>query len=398
MNAKIAAYLGAIIPLLAVIGLVQEARAEDKPRVEIYGFVQMDAIYDANKVDPNWASTLRPSKIPVNCPGGAGNDNGCGEDGKTIMSVRQSRLGFKANAPTELGELQTKFEFDMFGVGVDEGQTTVRLRHAYGELGDFLAGQTNSLFMDGDVFPNTIDYWGPTGMIFFRNIQMRWTPVHSDGMKFALALEGPGAAIDAGNASNPDGWQSWNKYPDLTAQLRTDQAWGHAQVAGVVRWLGYQNPNLTSYPGITKTSGNVNGGGINLTGSFKTVGKDLLHVQLAYGNGIANYSNDCCVDVAPNAALNDAEAVPLLDWLVYYDHFWSPKWSSSIGYSQNVQDNTGGQAGSAQHRGDYASANLLYYPAKNVMVGGELMSGVRENKDGKSATDNRVQFSAKYSF
>ncbi len=41
-----------------------------------------------------------------------------------------------------------------------KGQTTIRLRHAYGELGQFLAGQTNSLFMDIDVFPNTIDYWG----------------------------------------------------------------------------------------------------------------------------------------------------------------------------------------------------------------------------------------------
>jgi len=389
MKAKTATYLGAIIPLLAVIGLGQEARAESKP-LEIYGFVQMDAIYDFNRVDPDWASTLRPSKIPITCPG----DPGCGQNGQTIMSVRQSRLGFKGNAPTDLGVIQAKLEFDMFGVGVDAGQTTIRLRHAYGEMGAFLAGQTNSLFMDGDVFPNTIDYWGPTGMIFFRNLQLRWTPMRTDTMKFAVALEGPGSAIDAGNATNPDGWQSWNKYPDLTAQWRTDQPWGHAQVAGVLRWLGYENPTA----GITKSSGNVTGGGINLSGSVKTGGKDMLHGQFAYGKGIANYSNDCCVDVAPNTAGNDAEAVPLLDWLVYFDHYWNDKWSSSIGYSQNVQDNTGGQLGTAQHKGEYASANLLYYPAKNVMVGGELLSGVRENKNSNSGTDTRMQFSAKYSF
>ena len=391
MKAKTATYLGAIIPLLAVIGLGQEARAESKP-LEIYGFVQMDAIYDFNRVDPDWASTLRPSKIPITCPG----DPGCGQNGQTIMSVRQSRLGFKGNAPTDLGVIQAKLEFDMFGVGVDAGQTTIRLRHAYGEMGAFLAGQTNSLFMDGDVYPNTIDYWGPTGMIFFRNLQLRWTPMRTDTMKFAVALEGPGSAIDAGNATYPDGWQSWNKYPDLTAQWRTDQPWGHAQVAGVLRWLGYENPTLAS--GITKSSGNVTGGGFNLSGSVKTGGKDMLHGQLAYGKGIANYSNDCCVDVAPNTAGNDAEAVPLLDWMVYFDHYWNDKWSSSIGYSQNVQDNTGGQLGTAQHKGEYASANLLYYPAKNVMVGGELLSGVRENKNSNSGTDTRMQFSAKYSF
>jgi hypothetical protein len=393
MNTKMAtSYLWAVIPLLAVIGLGQQARAEDNKRLEIYGFVQMDAIYDFNRVDPDWASTLRPSKIPVTCPG----DAGCGQDGQTIMSVRQSRLGFNGFMPTDIGELKTKLEFDMFGVGVDAGQTTIRLRHAYGEVGAFLAGQTNSLFMDGDVFPNTIDYWGPTGMIFFRNIQLRWTPVRSDTMKFAVALEGPGSAIDAGNAVIPDGWQSWNKYPDVTAQLRTDQPWGHAQVAGVLRWLGYENPTLGS--GITKNSGHVNGGGINLSGSLKTGGKDQLLGQLAYGKGIANYSNDCCVDVAPNAALNDAEAVPLLDWLVYYDHYWNDKWSSSIGYSENVQDNTGGQTGTAQHKGQYASVNLLYYPVKSVMVGGELLSGTRDNKNGNSGSDTRMQFSAKYSF
>jgi hypothetical protein len=314
------------------------------------------------------------------------------------MSVKQSRLGFKGNAPTELGELQTKFEFDMFGVGVDAGQTTIRLRHAYGEMGAFLAGQTNSLFMDGDVYPNTIDYWGPTGMIFFRNLQLRWTPVRNDAMKFAVALEGPGSAIDAGNAANPDGWGSWNKYPDLTAQLRTNQSWGHAQIAGIVRWLGYENPDLTTYPGITKTSGHVIGSGINLSGSFKTGGKNQVLAQLAYGKGIANYSNDCCVDVAPNSALNDAEAVPLLDWLVYYDHYWNDKFSSSIGYSQNVQSNSGGQGPDAQHIGEYFSANLLYYPVKNVMVGGELISGRRENKNGNSGEDTRVQFTAKYNF
>ncbi len=42
----------------------------------------------------------------------------------------------------------------MFGVGGDAGQTTIRLRHAWGQWKQFGAGQTNSQFMDVDVFPN----------------------------------------------------------------------------------------------------------------------------------------------------------------------------------------------------------------------------------------------------
>lgn len=55
------------------------------------------------------------------------------------------------------GRIRAQVEFDFYGVGPDEGQTSIRLRHAWGELGMWGAGQTNSVFMDVDVFPNVID-------------------------------------------------------------------------------------------------------------------------------------------------------------------------------------------------------------------------------------------------
>ncbi|HQY88054.1 MAG TPA: DcaP family trimeric outer membrane transporter, partial [Tepidisphaeraceae bacterium] len=90
-----------------------------------------------------------------------------------------------------------KFEFEMFGTGADAGQTTFRLRHAYGEIGKFGAGQYWSPFMDVDVFPNTLEYWGPTGMVFFRNIQVRYMPIQGD-TRLTFALERPGASGDGG--------------------------------------------------------------------------------------------------------------------------------------------------------------------------------------------------------
>jgi hypothetical protein len=386
---RVLAASAVLVSVLGGLGSAQaQDKAEDKPRVEIYGFAQTDLIQDFNRVDPDWKATLRPSRIPVNCPG----DPGCGADGETIFSIRQSRLGFNGFIPTSSGELTTKFEFDLFGVGADAGQTTMRIRHVYGELGPFLVGQTNSLFMDGDVYPNTIDYWGPTGMIFFRNIQARWTPYRKDGMKFAVALEAPGTALDSGSAGF-GAVSAHNALPDFTAQLRMDRDWGHAQVAGILRSLGYETTSGAN----GDPSGSKTGYGINLSGSYNTFGKNKIHAQLAFGQGIANYSNDCCVDLATDAAGN-AEAVPLLNWLLYYDHWWNDKLSSSIGYSQNVQDNTDGQASAAQHIGKYASANLLYYPVRNVMTGVELLRGERENKNGNSGTDTRMQFSAKFSF
>lgn len=357
-------------------------------RLEVYGFAQADFIYDFNRVDPDWNSTLRPSKIPVNCPG----DAGCGKDGETVFSVRQSRLGFKGFLPTAAGELRGKFEFDLFGVGSDAGQTTFRLRHAYGEIGPFLAGQTNSLFMDGDVFPNTIDYWGPNGMIFYRNIQARWTPLNRDGTSLAVALEGPGVGIDNGS-TGLSGLSGHNRLPDATAQLRLVRDWGHFQAAGILRSLGYETDGTAG----NDPSGTKTGYGLNLSGSIKLGDKNRIMAQVAYGEGISAYINDCCSDLASSSS-GEVETLPLLGWLVYYDHYWNERFSSSLGYSMTSQSNSGGQSGSSFHRGHYASANLLYYPFKNVMTGMELLWGKRENNDGESGDDTRLQFSAKYSF
>ena len=61
-------------------GVTEAARA----RVEVYGQVMLDAIYDFKRMDPEWNATLRPSKIPSS----ARATPGCGKDGATIFSVR----------------------------------------------------------------------------------------------------------------------------------------------------------------------------------------------------------------------------------------------------------------------------------------------------------------------
>ena len=149
------------------------AQDENKNWFQIYGFAMTDIGYNANQIHPDWYDVVRPTKLPTI-------KNEYGTDGNAFFSVRQSRLGVKSSTQTALGELFTQFEFEMFGTGSDAGQTTIRLRHAYGELGQFGVGQYWSPFMDIDVFPNTVEYWGPNGMAFFRNVQFRWMPIKGD--------------------------------------------------------------------------------------------------------------------------------------------------------------------------------------------------------------------------
>jgi len=404
MNARSRVLARAVALSLLTGGVTATAYADDTSRsFEIYGFAQADYNQDiTGRLDPNWDDAFRPSKI--------GMDQQFGSDGQSSLSVKQSRFGVKGSMPT--GDSGTpisfKFEFDLFGVGVDAGQTTFRLRHAYGEWGSLLAGQTNSLFMDGDVFPNTIDYWGPAGMVFYRNVQIRWTPYKTENSHFAIAIERPGNDVDSGNIRLVQGFegveiQNNETVPDLTAQWRINGGWGHFQAAGILRKVGYEYRN----PADTNKwkSGSQGGWGINLGSTINTFGDDKVLLQVVYGDGIASYMNDGGMDIAPTASF-DAEsvtgvkskAVPLLGVVAYYDHWWSKKWSSSIGYSMTQVDNTNFQDAGAFHQGDYASVNLLTYPVDNLMLGGELLYGKRTNNDGESNDDVRFQFTVKYNF
>lgn len=368
-----------------------------KPVVTVYGFGQVDYIQDFNRVAPAWESTLRPSRVPTQ----AGQ---YGSDGSALLSVRQSRLGASAVVPTTGGDLNAKVEFDFFGVGADEGQTTVRLRHAFGSYNNWLGGQTHSLFMDINVFPNVIDYWGPAGMVFLRTPQIRWTPIQGDH-SLAFSLETPDSGIDTGVFSREiqdlgADVQSVERFPDFGWRYRyTQEGAGHFQVAGLIRPLGYDTV-ADPPPAGNRPKENLVGWGVNLSGNLYTVGKNRLIGQYVVGHGIAGYMNDGGVDIAPRNGVVPADPAPqpLQGIVLYYDHYWNKCYSSSIGWSMTEVQTFRGQADDAFRRGRYVSANLLYSPIPNFLTGIEYLWGDRKDHDGAIGEDNRMQISFKYSF
>src|SRR6186713_3021850 len=177
-----------------LLATASSARAQGQsapPSFEVYGFAMLDMGHNFTQIDPAWFDTLRVTKLPSS-------EKQFGEDNSTFAGVRQSRLGVRSSTSTALGDLKTIFEFELFGTGVDSGQTTFRLRHAWGELGAFGAGQYWSPFTDPDAFPNSLEYWGPTGLAWYRNVQFRWTPVAKEHSNLMFALERPGASGDGG--------------------------------------------------------------------------------------------------------------------------------------------------------------------------------------------------------
>jgi hypothetical protein len=374
-----------------------------KSTFEVYGFAMLDIGHDFTSSHPNWFDTVRPTKLPSF-------ENQYGEDHNTFAGVRQTRFGVRSSNPTDLGELKTTFEFELFGTGVDEGQTTFRLRHAYGEVGAFGAGQTWSPFMDPDVFPNSIEYWGPNGMVFFRNVQVRWLALRDTVHSAVIAVERPGASGDQGIYADRielDNITARFPAPDISGAYKYSADWGYARVAGIVRWINWDDNNDDDF---FDFSDSATGWGINLSSNLKVLESDTVRLQFVFGEGIQNYMNDAPQDIGiesrpvvspplPDAPPIQGVPLPLIGVVAFLDHTWNPKYSTSVGYSMVDIENTDAQAPDAFHRGHYALGNLLYYPAPNVMVGGEFQWGRRENfSDGFSSDGVKLQFSFKYNF
>jgi len=369
---------------------------DPKPTMEIYGFTMLDMGYSFEQINPNWFDTMRVTRLPAF-------HHEFGEDGSFWAGVRQTRFGVKTSKETPLGKLTTIFEFEMFGVGVDEGQTTFRLRHAWGTLGDWGAGQYWTVFGDVDAFPNQLEYWGPTGLVWFRNVQLRYTP-HQLGGHLQVAVERPGASGDGGRFADRielQNVQGRNVAPDLTAAYKWGAYdWGYFRVAGAWRKLKWDDLLADRFD----LAGGDTGWGVNLSSNVN-FGKDVLRLQYIFGKGVENYMNDAPIDVGVALNIRDpvrplvGEALPVRGLSAFLDRKWNDKWTSAVGYSREDIDNSDGQAGAAFHVGQYALGNLLYYPVPDVMVGGELQWGQRQNfSDGFQSDGWTIQFSFKYNF
>jgi cell division protein FtsB len=363
--------------------------------LDLYGFVMLDSGYQSGQSNPNWFDVMRPTQLPAYA-------NEYGGNGDVFFGVRQTRFGVKTSSPTALGDLKTQFEFELFGTGVDAGQTTFRLRQAWGELGQLLAGQTWSPFMDIDVFPNSLEYWGPNGMVFFRNVQIRWTPIRSDHTQLMFALERPGASADqgpyAGRVELANVKPRFN-LPDISGHVRFTRNWGYFQVASIFRKIGWTDEGDAKY----NLGGTAYGWGVNVSSNVKFTGNDTGRFQVIYGEGVENYMNDAPIDIGVKNnfgnPLSPIKGVPLpvLGVVAFLDHNWSERFSTSAGYSLVNISNSNAQLPSDFHQGGYALTNLLYHPVKPVTIGGEFQFGRRvDYTSGFNVNDYKVQFSFKY--
>ena len=339
----------------------------DKAALKIGGFIKADLISDLDPIESE--DSFDTTQIPI----------GVADYRNARFHAKQSRLSFDTRWRTGGEVARAYVESDFFG-GEDGENGSLRLRHAYGTIGRFTAGQTWTTFTDPSAVPQTLDFEGAVSNVNRRQGLIRFDlPLGEGGWFWATSLEDP--TIDVEVPSDVVG-RGRTESPDLITHLRLERDWGEAQAAFLFRKLGFQPDGQ---PVISE-----NARGINLTGSVHLTDRTRAYSQVTFGEGIGSYRGS--PDVVATGA-DSAAILPVLGWMVGCKYNWSDRLTSNLTFSRLTLDDLAGQPPTNLRQTNYMAINLIANPYDRVFAGIEYLYGDRENQNGEEAAANRIQMS-----
>jgi len=358
------------------------------------GYAKLDLVY--NSISTGFNNYTDLLLVPGSIPVGTAR---LGENSQINFTARESRFWLKSFTPTSWGDLSTYLEMDFYAFQSpgDERATNShapRMRHAYGSLGNFLAGQTWSTFMNVAALPETNDHGGPVGQIFMRQPLIRWTQPFTwlgNSMEFQGALESPETTLTLPNGTRltPDD----DRYPDMVARLNYNPVWGSLSVAGMARQIRY-SPNDT-----THQETQAWGGAVSLAGRIKTYELDNIRFMVNYGNALGRYTT---YDVFNDGALDSTGQIQLTDvfaGFASYQHWWSQTLRSTVAYGfAQVADPSYLANTTASKQVQSVHVNLLWSPLLQTTIGLEYIYASRQLESGEEGDLQRVQFSTRFNF
>ncbi|MCK5881455.1 MAG: hypothetical protein KAG18_06230, partial [Sinobacterium sp.] len=350
-------------------------------QIKVAGMVKLDAMLDTGEMGNKVG--FSPATIDTS------DDN---HELETNFSALTSKLGILSKTDIDNGEtLSTRIEFDFVGYGGDMGQpdggVDIQILHLVANYGNWQVGHTYSSFMDISTFPNSLDYWGPNALVFLAIPQVSYTMELSDASHFALGIEKPSAT---GTTNTVIGATDSHRLPNLAGHWRLASELSHIQVSGLIREIGYETASDADYD---------YGLGINVSGRFG-ISNELAFVgQVATGVGINKFMNDGNAGSVDAVVKNNGDLALIASTGVmgFFEIAYMEKFSSIAGIGYYEQDTDDLAANDIDHT-IYLLTNVIYAVAAPISVGAELMYGKRENKNGDSGDDIRLQFSGIFRF
>jgi outer membrane DcaP-like protein len=345
----------------------------------IGGFVKTDIVYNFDPLQIK--DRFITGSIPV------GVSETTGDEAQSSITADQSRLNFDLRSQTDYGIMRAFIEGDFAG-----SNDTFRLRHAFGQWRQMLAGKTWSTFMDPDASPEEIDFEGLNARINVRQAQIRFMPTFGKKYELQFALEDPNPQVQNGSGVT--------RTPDVVIAGRfqpRDRL--HVKLALLMREIRGQDD----------ATGNVEkelAWGTSLSGRFMTPTldeRDSLLFQLNYGKAIGRYVNDLSsignYDGIFDPSTNKLQLFDVIAGYASWQHWWGlNQLRSNITFGFVDLNNPAFVEGDAYKRTYRFSTNLIWSPIPRIDLGGEYLWGRRENKDGEHGDASQFQFAVKYRF
>lgn len=338
----------------------------------IYGYAKLDLIYD---FDNDLGDTVDRSAPRL--------DGEPGSDGHFTMHARESRIGFSTATPVAGSTLETTIEGDFFSDG-----NAFRLRHAYGEWNNLLAGQTWTNFTSFISSTPLISFTGPTGRpAVERQTQLRYTMGN-----FSVSLEDPAAE---GGVVNAPGAKS--QLPD--AILRYTDTSGRLQysVSGVARYLEFDSSGIES----PSSQDTAMGWGLGAELAMEVSEALTLRAGLTHGDGIGGYNHGNPKKAPAFANANSELKTIETTGGTLGASLQAGSGAFNVAYSKIVADlDDNPDFSSDNDTYEAAWVNYIWSPhdTSRISYGIEANWNKRETVDGREGDASRVQGMVMYTF
>jgi hypothetical protein len=351
-------------------------------RLRIGGFARLNAIH-------NWTALGADDRFVVATIPVEG-DVEAGKGQRSSWSVAQTRVSLDSRMPSGWGLMRTYLEADFFGAG-----NTFRIRHAYGQVGPLLIGQTWSTFTDPRVSPELIDFEGQDGSVKVRQpvIRATWSPTR--WYSASLALES--------NQTQATGGVAAPQLPDALARISVEGDFGLVFVSAVARKLAVESAEDPGQHAATTGVGVSASAWLPLP--FLSTGSDAT-IGVTVGRGVARYlvgpsgaaAAEGGKDVVYDPVTNVARALPVMGAFLAVRFFWLSNLRSTLCYSGASVGNVADAPPDSYDETHYAALNLIYSPVERVDLGAEMLAGSRRNQAGAWGSATQTQLAATWRF
>lgn len=320
--------------------------------------------------------TFNPFEIPTGDQSNAPN---------FYTGINQSRLGFEVTRRTKDNhDIFIRIESDFQGP-----YGSFRVRHAYGQIGRFLIGQTWTLFNNVSYLPATVSK--TVGRIGLRSPQFRYSKSINKKMRWSAAIEYSSPIINIPDAADGTLLQV---IPDFTGRYSYNTDQYSYQVAAVISTIS----------GRINDTSPINyafGFGASFSGKMKVKSYGNLYLSLTTGKAVSHFMdlyNNQGEDLAYDPQTDKYTPLFSTSGYLAFEHNFPNNFSANLSFGMSSIKNKSFQSDDAYNYSYNALFNVFWLPIEGARAGIELANGQRFDLGGARGIASRVSLLIYYDF